>query len=105
LQSEPHESLFRGLLDITSKVKRAVHEGDLEALRLLAKEHNYVMDELNRAGFSTDPDLLDLVKKVYDQIGGIIAEIRKRQDEIGRELRTFVERKRMAGAYAKNAGL
>lgn len=46
LQSEPHESLFSGLLNITSRVRRAIHEGDLEALRLVAKEHNYVMDKL-----------------------------------------------------------
>jgi len=103
LQSEPYESLFRGLLDITSKARRAAHEGDIDALILLTKEHDYVMDKLNRTGFSKDPDLLDLVKEVHDQVGGIIAEIRKRRDEIGRELRTFVERKRMAGAYAQNA--
>jgi hypothetical protein len=100
LQSEPHESLFNGLLDITSRVRRAVHERDLEALRLLAKEHDYVMDKLNRAGFSKDPDLLDLIKEVHDNVGGIIAKIGKMRDEIGRELRTFVERKEMVNAYA-----
>jgi len=46
LQSEPHESLFSGLLNITSRVRRAIHDGDLEALRFLAKKDNCVMDKL-----------------------------------------------------------
>ena len=104
MQSSTHESLFRRLLDITSRIKTAICDGDAEALKLLAGEHNCVMDELNRAGFSKDPDLLDLVREAHDQVGEVIGKIRKRRDEIGRELRTFCERKRMSGAYAKNAG-
>jgi hypothetical protein len=38
--------MFSGLLNITSRVRRAIHQGDLEALKLLAKKHNYVMDKL-----------------------------------------------------------
>ena len=101
---QPHQSLFRKLIDITSRVKTAICDGDAEAIKLLAMEHSCVMDELNRAGFSKDPDLFDLVREANNQVGGIVGEIRKRRDEIGRELRTCVERKKMAGAYAKNAG-
>ncbi|MEA1867502.1 MAG: hypothetical protein U9N19_05305 [Thermodesulfobacteriota bacterium] len=99
-----HESLFRKLIDITSRVKTAIYDGDAEAIKLLAREHNCVMDKLNRAGFSKDTDLFDLVREANNQVGGIIGEIRKRRDEISRGLRTCVERKKMAGAYAKNAG-
>ena len=102
MQSEPHESLFRRLRDITARVKAALCDGDTEALEQLAPEHKTVMDELNQAGLSTNADLLDMVKDLSDEVRETIAEMGKQRDEIGEELVLFGKRKKVAYAYARN---
>ena len=103
MQSEPHESLFRRLRNITARVKAALCDGDTEVLERLALEHKTVMDRLNQAGLSTNADLLDLVKELSDEAREVFAEIGKQRDEIGRQLVTLGKRKKMAYAYARNA--
>jgi hypothetical protein len=103
LQSERHESLFESLRGITARVKAALGDGDTEALDQLALEQKTVMNKLNQAGFSTNANLIDLVKELSDEVREVIAEIGKRRDEIGGELVTLGKRKEMAYAYARNA--
>ena len=103
MQSEPHESLFNRLRDITARVKVALGDGDTEALERLALEHKNVMNKLNQAGLSADTDLIDLVKEASDEVREVIAEIGKQRDEIGRQLVAMGKRKKMAYAYARNA--
>lgn len=101
-QSEPHETLFDRLRDVTARVKVALGDGDAEALARLALEHKTVMEKLKQAGFSKNADLIDLLKKVSDEVRDVVAEIGKQRDEIGRQLVLFGKRKKMAYAYAKN---
>ncbi len=103
LQSEPHESLFRRLLDIDARVRAALERRDAEAVRELSKEHRDVMNSLGLAGLSKDPRLLDLAKEVKNQVSETIKEIEKRRHEIGRKLAVVAERKKVAYVYAKNA--
>jgi predicted transcriptional regulator len=103
LQSELHESLFESLRDITARVKAALGDGDTEEVDQLALEHKTVMNKLNQAGFSTNANLIDLVKELSDEVRVVIAEIGKRRDKIGGELVTLGKRKEMAYAYARNA--
>ena len=85
-----------------AKVTSAIHNGDAETLKNLAEENNLLMNELTRAGFSKNPDLLDPVKGVRKQVSEIISEIRKKRDEIGEELTVFGKRKNLVRAYAQN---
>ena len=102
MQSEKHESLFLSLSDSMAKVTSAIHNGDAETLKNLAEENNLLLNELARAGFSKNPDLLDPVTEARNQVGEIISEIRKKRDEIGEELAVFVKRKNLVRAYAQN---
>ena len=102
MQSEPHESLFKRLREITARVKAVLADGNTEALERLALEHNMVMNKLNQAGLSTNADLLGLAKEVSDDVCDVIAEIGKRRDEVGRQLVGLGKRKRTAYAYARN---
>lgn len=97
---KPHKLLFKELLEHTSRVKMAIHDGDAEALKLLAREHSYLMDEMNQAGLTTDMDLLGLIEELNNQVGEVIAEIKEKRDETGMELRKFVKRKETIRAYA-----
>ena len=103
MQSEPHESLFSRLRNITARVKVALCDEDTGALERLALEHKTVMDKLNQAGLSTNADLIGLVKELSNEVRDVIVEIGKQRDEIGRELVTLGKRKKMAYAYARNA--
>lgn len=103
MQSEPHESLFNKLRNITARVKAALCDEDTEALERLTLEHKTVMDKLNQAGLSTNADLIGLVKELSNEVRDVIVEIGKQRDEIGRELVTLGKRKKMAYAYARNA--
>jgi len=103
LQSKTHETLYRSLLDITARVKRALGEDDAQALMRLAGEHRNVMVRLNQAGLSQDTELLDLVKEASDQVHEVVAEIGRERDEVGRQLVMFEKKKRVSSAYAKNS--
>ena len=103
LQSEPHESVFEQLCDVTARTKAALRKGDTEAITQLALEHKSVMNKLNQAGLSTNADLIALVKEVSNEVRDVILEIGKQRDEIGRKLVTLGKQKKMAYAYARNA--
>jgi len=77
----------------------AINDGDSEALRLLSKEHSYLIDKLNQAGLTTDADLLGLVGELNNQVGEVIAGIKEKRDDIGIKLRELVKRKEMVSAY------
>lgn len=101
MQSNPHEMLYKSLLNITARVKTALGENDTETLVRLAKEHRNVIDELKQTGLSQDPQLLDLVKETSDKVREVIVAIRQKRDETGKQLNTVGNRKKLARAYGK----
>jgi hypothetical protein len=102
LQSEIHETLYRSLADITVRVKATLGEDDARALMDLAGEHRDVMDKLDWAGISRDPDLLEMIQKTRDQVYLAIAEIGRQRDELGRQLGMRAKKKMVSSAYAGN---
>ena len=103
MQFESPKSQFKSLRDITARVKEALLDGNIEVLERLALEHKIVMNKLNQEGLSTNAALVNLVKEARDEVGEVMAEIAKRQDELRRQLVTAGKRKEMACAYARNA--
>ncbi len=101
MQSKPHESLFKRLHDITARVKTALRDQDTEALKRLALECQTVMNKLNQDGFSTNVDLIHMVREVNDEVHEVIAELGKRRDEIAQQLLLLGKRKKVAYAYAR----
>lgn len=102
MQSETHKTLYRRLADITLRVKAVLGEDDARALMDLAGKHRDLMDNLRRVDISQDPELLEMVKKTYDQVNLAIAEIRRRRDELGHQLGMLAKKKMVSSAYAGN---
>ena len=102
MQFERHKSQLERLRNITARVKSALLDGNIELVERLALEHKIVMNKLNREGLSTNVALIDLVKEARDEVGGVMAEIAKRRDKLGRQLVTMGKGKKMACAYARN---
>jgi hypothetical protein len=101
--SDPHEKLYKRLIDITARVKTALGEPDEEHLHQLAEEHAEIMRGLDGLGFSQNPELVPLVKEVHDRVHELIPAMEKRMDVVGRELSMTGKRKRQITAYS-NAG-
>jgi hypothetical protein len=101
--SDPHEKLYKRLIDITARVKTALGEPDEEHLHQLAEEHAEIMQGLEGLGFSQNPELVSLVKEVHDRVHELITAMEKRMDVVGRELALVGNRKRQIAAYS-NAG-
>jgi len=99
LEYKTHEVLYRDLMDITYSVKKCLGENDSEMLIHLAKEHKHVINEIKQAGFSRDPQLLDLVKETNDQVREVVAEIIIKRDQIGRRLNAVGNKKKLARTY------
>lgn len=99
LQPELHKTLYKGLSDITIMLKKAIGENDIETVVRLTEEHENIMNKLKHAGLSNDPQMLDLIKEIKDEIDELIVEIEKKRDETGRELKKIVNGKKLVAAY------
>lgn len=99
MPSEPHETLYRRLVDISARIETALGDDDAGALPNLAGEHRAVMDALGRAGQPQDPGLLETVTRAHERVTLAIEAIRRRQDELGRQLGMRARKKRAISAY------
>ena len=95
------ERLYGSLMDITDRLKGTLDDADPEALVRLSEEHRNVMDALKAAGFSRDPQLLQLVMEASRQVGEAVAELKKRLNETGGELKAAGNRQKLVSAYKR----
>ena len=102
LPSETHKTLYTTLADVALRVNAALEKEDATALLALAGEHRNIMDKIRQAGMGQDPELLEQVTKTRDQINLAMAAIRRRRDELGRQLGLNEKKKTVSAVYAKN---
>ncbi|OPL15673.1 MAG: hypothetical protein AVO38_09850 [delta proteobacterium ML8_D] len=102
LQPETYKTLYTRLLSLNARVKAALGEDDAQTFMQLAEEHRNIMNKLEQKGLSQDTDLLDLVKKVREQVNEVAAEIGKYLDELSQQLVMFEKKKKASAAYTKN---
>jgi hypothetical protein len=81
------------------RVKIALGDNDIEALVRLGEEHEKIMNDLKHTGLSDDPLMLDLIKEVKDEVDELVAEIERKRDETGRELKKIGTGKKLVVAY------
>jgi len=81
------------------RVKIALGDNDIEALVRLGEEHEKIMNDLKHTGLSDDPLMLDLIKEVKDEVDELVAEIERKRDETGRELKKIGNGKKLVVAY------
>lgn len=102
MRSNPHKTLYRRLLDVTTRVEQALVSdegpGDLE---LFAAEHGKALACLKQIGLSRDPELLDLVRETNDRVCGVIEELKRLQAETRRQMAAVADRKRLTHAYER----
>lgn len=94
-----HKTLYESLHIITMRVKIALGDNDIEALVRLGEEHEKIMNDLKHTGLSDDPLMLDLIKEVKDEVDELVAEIERKRDETGRELKKIGNGKKLVVAY------
>lgn len=99
MKFEPQEMLYRKLANITAGVRSALMKDDIEALNRLAEKHKVVMNELENAGFSRDPQLRGLVHAIKHQVQEVVIEMERRRDKTRRELKAHANRRKLARAY------
>jgi methyl coenzyme M reductase subunit C-like uncharacterized protein (methanogenesis marker protein 7) len=81
------------------RVKIALGDNDIEALGRLGEEHEKIMNDLKHTGLSDDPLMLDLIKEVKNEVDELVAEIERKRDETGRELKKIGNGKNLVAAY------
>ncbi|MCK5507246.1 MAG: hypothetical protein KAI50_01840 [Desulfobacterales bacterium] len=96
-----HRMLYNNLQDITIRAKKALGENNFEILVRLGEEHEKIMNDLNQAGLSDDPEILDLIKDIKDVVDELVVEIGKKRDKTGRELRRIGNGKKLVAAYGE----
>ena len=102
MRSDLHKALYERLLDITTRVERALVTGSNPgALDELAGEHMIVIKELKEAGLSRDPELLDLAKETSDRVRRLIGELERRRADTRGQMAAVSNRERLARAYKR----
>lgn len=102
MQPDSHEALYRGLLDVTTRVELALVSGEGPGeLEGLAAEHGKVLACLKQAGQSRDPELLDLARETNGRVRRVIEELKRRRDETQTHIAAAANRERLARAYKR----
>jgi len=96
-----HKTLYESLHNITMRVKIALGDNDIEGLVQLGEEHEKIMNDLKHIGLSDDPLMLDLIKEVKDEVDELVAEIERKRNETGRELKKIGNGKKLVTAYGR----
>lgn len=96
-----HKTLYKSLHDITIRAGKALGENDFEMLVQLDKEHENIMNELKQAGLSDDFDMLGMINEIKDEVEELVAEMERKRDEMGRELKKIGDGKKLVAAYGK----
>ena len=96
-----HKTLYKSLHDITIRAKKALGENDLEMLVRLGEEHENIMNELKQAGLSDDFDMLGMINEIKDEVDELVAEMERKRDETGRELKKIGNGKKLVAAYGR----
>ena len=94
-----HKMLYNNLRDITIRAKKALGENNFEILVRLGEEHEKIMNDLNQAGLSDDPEIFDLIKEIKNVVDELVVELEKEGDETGRELKRIENGKKLIAAY------
>lgn len=105
MQSETHETLYRGLADIADRIMEALGKTDARVITGLIREHHEVMDKLYRIGTSRDPVILEMAERIHRQVKESIDEIRRQRDKLSRQLGMFEKKKRVSATYNRNMAL
>ena len=94
-----HKMLYKSLHDISIRAKKALGENDIETVVLLGEKHENIMNNLKHTGLSDDPLMLDLIKEVKYEVDELVAEIERKRNETGRELKRIGNGKKLVAAY------
>ncbi|GKT07328.1 hypothetical protein [Desulforhabdus sp. TSK] len=121
--SERHEDLLKRLLGVTRRIEAMLkglgHEdvafsvdfqkskqsrtADVESLRALVEEHAILNKALAEAGLSEDPQILPLVKSVWEEVRTVVSRLESCRNH-SLELMSLQERqKSCAAAYIHEA--
>lgn len=96
-----HKMLYNNLCDITIRAQKALGENNFEILVRLGEEHDRIMNNLNQAGLSDDPEIFDLIKEIKDVVDELVMEMEKERDETGRKLKRIENGKKLVAAYGE----
>ncbi len=96
-----HKTLYESLHNITMRVKIALGDNDMEGLVQLGEEHEKIMNDLKHTGLSNEPLMLDMIKEVKDEVDELVAEIERKRNETGRELKKIGNGKKLVAAYGR----
>ncbi len=99
MPSNLHEGLFQQLRTVTSRVKDALGENELDRLPEMMQEHENIMLQLKPAGDCQDPELLHLMRDIKADVQTVIQEIETRQSQIRGQMKATGNKKKLAKAY------
>jgi uncharacterized NAD(P)/FAD-binding protein YdhS len=100
LPSDHHQILYERLTDVMARTRNALladKEGDL--LEALHAEHEEVLQELQRAGYSKNPKMLESVRSADEQLRAVVEIVRHQQDRISQDLESFERRRKQVAGY------
>jgi hypothetical protein len=99
LPSNLQEGLFRQLKKVSSRVKYALGENELDRLPGMIQEHQEIMLQLNQAGDCQDPELFHLMTEIKTEVQNVIQEIETRQSKIRGQMKVTANKKKLVRAY------
>lgn len=99
MPSNLHENLLRQLRQVTSRVKDALGNNELDGLPEMIKTHQEIMGQLERAGDCREPALFDLLTETNSEVQTVIRNIAARRTEAHDQMKTLANKKKLARAY------
>jgi hypothetical protein len=99
LKSDPHQTIYTKLLDITERLNKAIDSGDVKIMDTLAKEHDIVMKHLKLLGLSNNVSLRPFLQEVQQKVVIVLHKLEKQRNQVKNKLLDINSRKKMIQGY------
>ena len=93
-------TLLNLLRDITTQIKAALADNELDHINPLLLYHRRIMARLAGAGDCNDPGLLYILRELNADVEFIKTEIEIRKAQIRKQLNVMTNKKKLTRAYA-----
>ena len=94
-----HLAVYKKLLEVISRVKQALRNDDLDTLQDLTGQHQLIMTALYRLGMIDDPNLLEPLRIIQQEMDEIVGLMADKRDLLHEKLASIYRKKRQAAAY------